>query len=206
MVRAEGVAAIDNEFAAWERSKAWATDLFRKLQGNGYTFDPRNVEFVAWGGDWCGCAATYPIQMGRAFGLAEPIERRWDLIIRDCGPMCVNSELVVGNVHMPEHIRLFVFKNESGRYCADYWEGLRCPMDPAHQVSLEFPADSVRLIDRYGRQVGDGTYGRVTVSVGAGGHTPHSPDILEAGEALSLDDFYDALVTGIVSEKPLAKT
>lgn len=194
-------AAFDHEFAAWERSKAWATDLLRKLEANGYTFDPHNVEFEAWGGDWCGCAATYPIQMGRAFGLAEPIQRRWDLIIRDCGPMWVNSELVVGNVKMPEHIRLFIFKNQEGLYCANYWEGLHCPMDPAHQVSLEFPVGSVRLVDGFGRQVGDETYGRVTVGVGAGGHTPHRPDILQANEALSLDDFYAALVSGEVLEK-----
>ncbi len=194
-------AAFEHEFAAWERSKAWATDLIRKLNANGYTFNPKNVEFVAWGGDWCGCAATYPIQMGRAFGLAEPIKRRWDLIIRDCGPMWVNSELVVGNVKMPEHIRLFIFKNKNGRYCANYWEGLHCPMDPAHQVSLEFPAGSVRLVDGFGQQVGDETYGRVTVGVGAGGHTPHRPDILEASETLSLDDFYAALVKGEITEK-----
>ena len=167
--------------------------------------NPQTVEVVAWGGDWCGCAATYPIQMGRALGLAKPVQRRWDLIIRDCGPMWVNADLVVGDMSMSENIQLSIFRNERGRYCATYWEGLHSPLDRAHVVSLEFPAESVRLVNGHGRQVGNGSYGPLTVSVGAGGHTPHRPDILEAAEALALDDFVAALRSGIVAEKPLAR-
>ena len=220
--RVEGLTdeQFESEFAAWRRSKTWAVNLREKLRSRGYTFDPATVEFVCWGGDWRGCAATYPIQMGRAWRLANPIQRRWDLIIHDTGPLDVKSTLVVQNVHMADNVRLFVFKNEHGRYCAEYWEGLRCPMERPHVVALEFPPNSVRLVDLFGRTTGpkrsayydrthlgppsrpsQSRYGRLTVNVGSGGHTFHDPEIIEAGPGLSLDDFYAALVAGKVSEK-----
>ena len=195
-------AQFENELQAWERSRTWAANLTQNLAAAGYTFDPATVEFVCWGGDWRGCAATYPIQMGRALGLASPIERRWDLIIHDAGPLDVKSKLVVQNVCMPNDIRLFIFKTEHGRYCAEYWEGLHSPLEKAHLITVQFPPDSVRRVDRFGRPVGDGMYGSATVTVGCGGHTPHCPGILEAIGALTLDDFYAALVAGKVSEKP----
>jgi len=201
--RVQGVTdeAFEHGFEAWVRSKAWATNLRQKLEAHGYTFDPETVEFVAWGGDWRGCAATYPIHIGRVFGLARPIERRWDLIIHDSGPMDVKSDLVVQNVEMPDHLRLFVYRNEHGRYCAEYWQGLYSPMEWPRQVTLRFRPDTVRIVDLFGRPLGDATYGDVTVNAGCGGHTPYRPEILEAQTGLPLDDFYSALVEGTVSER-----
>ena len=193
--------AFEHGFEAWVRSKAWGTNLRRKLEARGYRFDPRTAEFVAWGGDWRGCAATYPIHIGRVFGLANPIERRWDLIIHDSGPMDVKSALVVQNVVVPEHVRLFVYRNERGRYCAEYWQGLYCPMERPRQIALDFLPGVVRKVDLFGRTVGDATYGRVTVAIGCGGHTPYRPDILEASPGLTLDDFYDVLTAGTVCER-----
>jgi len=215
---------FNGQVGAWRASKAWAVDLKEKLHTRGYTFDPATVKIVCFGSDWRGCAATYPIQMGRAWGLAEPIERRWDLIMHDWGPLDVTSTVVVQNVRMPAHVRLFVFKSERGRYCAEYWEGLHGPMDRPHVVTLEFPPGSVRVIDLFGRAVspghrtfgpktpqgrtiyppkpGDGNrrYGRLTVNVGFGHRAVAFPDIVEAGPDLSLDDFYAALVAGNVAE------
>jgi hypothetical protein len=201
--RAKGVddAAFDNEFAAWSRSKAWAADLKRQLEANGYTFDPATVQFESWGGDWTGCAATYPIQMGRAFGLAKPIERQWDLTIKDESPMLATARLVIGNVPLPENLRLFVLKTDWGSYVAEFWEGLHCPMERPHLVSLRLPPGSARLVDRYGIPTSDEVFGEVTVHVGAGGHTPYQPQRIEARPQLSLDDLYKALVAGKVSER-----
>ena len=201
--RPQGVSdeAFSHGFEAWVRAKVWATNLRQKLERSGYTFDPATVQFVAWGGDWRGCAATYPIHMGRALKLANPVERRWDLIIHDSGPMDVKSSLVVQNVVMPDNLRLFIYKTEGGRYCAEYWQGLYSPMEWPRQVTVEFPRASVRLVDRFGRQVGSRTYGTVTVPAGCGGHTPYRPAILQAGDGLTLDEFYDGLVAGKVSQR-----
>jgi hypothetical protein len=75
------------EVAAWERSKAWAVDLHTQLEAQGYTFDPATVRFIAFGEDWSGCAATFPIHIGRAWGLTHPIERRFDLMNPDCSAL-----------------------------------------------------------------------------------------------------------------------
>lgn len=192
--RAAGVsdAQFDNEMAAWERSKAWALNLRRQLESRGHAFDPATVDLVSWGADWCGCAATYPIQMGRAWGLAKPIERRWDLTIRDCCRRYVEATLVVQNIAMPEHIRLYIFRGANGRYYADYWEGLHCPMEPRHVVTLDFPAGAVRRLGekRAGR--------RVTVKVGCGGHV-QSATVIEASRHFHLDDFHNVLTRGRVA-------
>ena len=76
----------------------------------GYTYDPSNVEFIACGENWVGCGAVYPIQMGRAFGLANPIERRFDLINPDWSPVLLGATAIDQNLQMPEQIRLFIFK------------------------------------------------------------------------------------------------
>ncbi|MGC9320134.1 MAG: hypothetical protein ACP5KN_19030 [Armatimonadota bacterium] len=198
-MRVEGVsdAAFDNEFLAWERSRAWAVDLKRTLEANGYTFDPENVRMVCWGGDWRGCAATYPIQMARAWGLAQPVERRWDLIIHDTGPLDITADLVVANVKLPENIRLFVFRSKEGLYCAEYWDGIHSPLDRPKAVELTFPTASVRVVDVHVRARTD-LLDRITANAGTGGHTPHRPDILQADPSLPLDDFYSALTSGTV--------
>ncbi len=206
-VRADGISdqQLQHEMEAWQRSKSWAANLYQQLRARGYRYDPSKVEFVCWGGDWAGCAATYPIQMGRAFGLSKPIERRWDLIIRDESPLYVKAQLIVGGIPMPENIRLYIFKSDGGRYCAEYWEGIHGPMDRAHSVSIRFPPDSVRLLNWQGKPIDDKQYGEVIASVGCGGHTPHRETIIEATGNLTLDAFHEALVAGVVQEKPLAK-
>lgn len=198
-MRLHGVsdAAFDNEFLAWERSRVWAADLKRKLEASGYTFDPETVRMICWGGDWRGCAATYPIQMARAWGLSRPIERRWDLIIHDTGPLDITADLVIGNVELPKNIRLFVYRSQEGLYCAEYWDGIHSPLDRPKAVEVSFPAASVRLVDVHGRARTD-FIAHVTANAGTGGHTPHRPDILQADSALPLDDFYSALTSGSV--------
>jgi hypothetical protein len=194
--------AFQHEFDAWVRAKSWATDLARKLKANGYTFDPATVEFICWGSDFRGCAATYPIMIGRALNLSHPIERRWDLIVHDEGTMVAGSQLIIQNVNLPSGVRLYVAKNKQGRYYADFWEGIHGPMDRARQIELTFPTDSVRLVNWHGEVLNDGaTYGTVTVGIGCGGHTPHREQIIEATEKLSLDEFYSAMVAGRIVEK-----
>ena len=116
-------------------------------------------------------------------------------------PCEAKSALVVGNVAMTENIRLFICKSESGRYWAEFCEGLRSPMDPAHVVSVDFPPDLARVVNHFGGPTGDQSYGKLTVNVSAGGHTPYQPQYLEAKEGLSLDDFYAALTAGKVSDR-----
>lgn len=203
--RARGVTdeAFEHEFNTWITAKTWITDLSRKLEANGYTFDPRSVEFVCWGADWRGCAASYPIMMGRALKLAAPIERRWDLIVHDSGPMDIRADLVVGNVRMSGDVRLFIFRSEQGRYCAEFWEGMHGPMDRARQIRLAFPPDSVRCVNVHGDVLHDGRrFGELMASIGCGGHTPHKPTIIELIETLTLDAFHNILVAGVLTEKP----
>ncbi|MCC6424607.1 MAG: hypothetical protein IT447_14125 [Phycisphaerales bacterium] len=195
--------AFEHEFSTWVLAKSWITDLKQKLAVNGYTFDPMTVEFVCWGSDFRGCAASYPIMMGRALKLKHPIERRWDLIVHDEGKMVARSQLVVQNVKLAGEVRLFIFKNEKGWYCADFWEGMHGPMDRARRMALKFPAGSVRCVDYDGQALDGGAlYGELTVPIGCGGHTPHHERIIEATERLSLDEFYSVLVNGRMSEIP----
>lgn len=195
--------AFRHEFEAWVRAKAWITHLTLQLKANGYTFDPKTVEFVCWGSDFRGCAATYPIMMGRALNLSNPIERRWDLIVHDEGKMVVDAMLVMQNVKLDDgRVRLYIARNAQGRYYADFWEGIHGPMDRARQIQLIFPPDSVRLVNWHGEPTSAATYGNLTVGIGCGGHTPHREQIIEATEKLSLDEFYAALVAGKIVEKP----
>ncbi len=189
----------EGEIAAWERSKAWCVDLRIQLEERGYSFDPAKVEFTAFGEDWSGCAATFPIHMGRAFDLAEPIARRFDLINPDCTPVLLESTAVEQNLPMPEDIRLFIFKTNEGRLLGQYWEGLHGLLDKPHAVAVDFPPDSVRLVDVFRKPRSDRALGQAVMGVGCGGHTPYGADLIEAEPALSLDGFRKALLAGTVS-------
>jgi hypothetical protein len=202
------------EWSVWRTSKAWATDSHRQLEEQGYTYDPATVEFVAFGGDWCYCCGSYPIHMGRALGLAKPIERRFDLIEPSASPMIMKATVVDQNLPMPDNIRLFIFKtaNEGptwGRYVAQFWEGMHGIMDRPHVVAVDFPPGSVTEINIFGwgvgRALGIGSQydyrGRIQMSVGCGGHTPHRATLVMADESLSLEDFRAALLAGNASEK-----
>lgn len=195
--------AFESEFLAWTFAKAWITDLHAQLKKNGYDFDPSNVEFVCFGGDWRGCAASYPIMIGRVLELARPIDRRWDLITHDETPMDIQASLVVQNVVLPNNIRLTIFKTTQGRYCAEYWEGMHGPMDQPHQVTLDFPSDCVRLLNASGTRLitYDQKYGKVSVPVGCGGHTANKELIVELLGGISLDEFSKICMSGIITSK-----
>ena len=207
------------ELEDWEVSKAWVFDLNQQLHSRGYTYDPANVQFIACGENWVGCGAVYPIQMGRAFGLANPIERRFDLINPDWSPVLLGATAIDQNLQMPEQIRLFIFKtNNAGpiawtpsppikeRYVAQYWEGIRGIMDPAHQVEVNFPIKSVREINLFGVDVSrtkglwaEPNSGPMLMNVGAGFSTPYYSSLVMAEENTKLEDFRAALLSGKVS-------
>ena len=198
------------EIRAWMASKAWAADLRAQFEERGYTFDPATVQMQAFGGDWCYCAGSFPIGIGRALGLSNPIERRFDLINPSEGPMLMKSKLVDQNLPMPESIRLFIWEytdSEGPRYVAQFWEGLRGIMDRPHTVSVEFPADTVREVNLWGmgleRSLGiDDTNvgGPLKLNAGSGGHTPIRSSIVMTENDLSVDDFRSALLAGQVAE------
>ncbi len=200
------------EFETWIKTKAWAIDLNRQLEGQGYAYDPANVEFVGFGGDWCYCTATFCIHMSRAFGLTTPIERRFDLIEPSASPLLMKATLVDQNLRMPENIRLFILKapNEGpawGNYVAQFWEGIYGPMDRPHVVEVEFPPGSVTEIDIFGwgigraRGIGGDSRASWAMGVGCGGSTPYNATLVMADESLSLDDFRAALLAGVVRER-----
>jgi len=201
--RREGI--TEGEIGAWERSKAWATDLKRRFEANGYTFDPATVEFTAFGEDWCGCAATYPIHMGRALGLQKPVERRFDLINPDCSRLLLSSTAVAQNLPMPQDIRLFIFRSAEGRLLAQFFEGLHGLCDRPHVVRVRLPQGSARVVDVHGRPREGTSGGELSLSVGCGGHTPYRADILQADADLSLQDCQTALMAGEVTEKADAR-
>lgn len=199
---ARGKNLSEGEIAAWERSKAWTLDLRTQLESRGYTFDPTKVGFIAFGEDWSGCAATFPIHMGRAFGLTKPIERRFDLINPDCTPVLLKATVIEQNLHMPNDIRLFLFKTNEGRFLGQYWEGMHGLFDRPHTVTVSFPPASARLVDMFGRPHGNQAYGQVSLGVGCGGHTPYRADLVQAEPTLSLSRFRKALLSGVVSQVP----
>lgn len=199
------------ELNVWTHSKAWAMDLDRQLEQQGYTYDRAAVEFMAFGEDWSGCAATYPIYMGRAFGLAMPIERRFDLINPDESPMLLRASLVEQNLPMAGHVRLFIFKTANvpptwGRYVAQYWEGIHGIEDRPHVVKVGFPPDSVKEVNLDGVGIGrarmawETLYGRIAMNVGCGAHTRYCSTVVMTEQGLSLKDFRAALLAGEVSE------
>ena len=216
-----GCTLFEFELNAWEESKAWAIDLNSQLRERGYTYDPANVEFVAFGENWVGCGATYPISMGRVFGLARPIERRFDLMNPDWSRVLQDSTPIDQNLEMPEHVRLFIFKSGKagpmawtpspdvrGRYIAQYWEGIRGVMDRPHVVEVDLPPRSVREIDLFGVEVARarGLWAepigcRVVMNVGSGVFTPHYSTLIMAEEGLPLEEFRAALLKGRVLAK-----
>ena len=98
------------EFEAWRGAKRMAVALQAILLEQGYSFDPQTVEMESFGDDWMGCAATYPIQIAGAWGLAKGVDRRFDLGISDESPLFLKVEPVEQNLPMPENVRLFLFK------------------------------------------------------------------------------------------------
>ncbi len=203
----------ENEFSAWSRSKAWAIDLNEQLHEQGHWFDPKDVEFIGFGANWLGCAATFPIQMGRAFGLAKPIERQFDWINPDWSPMLMSADAVDQNLPIPENIRLFIFKTADvgptyGRYVAQFWEGMHSIMDRPHIVEVDFPLETVVECDVIGwpncraRGLVEYPYryfhGRMSMHVGVGAHTGLYSTVAMADTKLSLEDFRAALLAGTV--------
>ena len=208
-IQNRGCDVPDNEFSAWGRSKAWTIDLTEQLNEQGYTFDPATAEFIAFGANWMGCVATFPIHMGRAFGLARPIERRFDWINADWSPMLMNATVVDENLAMPENIRLFILRTANngptyGRYVAQYWEGMRGIMDPPHLMEVEFPPESVMECNIFGNPIWQSRalicyphryfYGKMTMQVGCGAHTTHYTTVAMADDKLPLEDFRAALL------------
>ena len=212
-----GIDVPENEVSAWGRSKAWTIDLMMQLHEQGYTFDPADVHIVAFGCNWIGCGAAFPIHMGRAFGLAEPIERRFDWMNADWSPMLMNAQAVDQNLPMAEHIRLFIYRTADvfptyGRYVAHYWEGMRGIMDRPHVVKVDFPHESVMECDVLGwplwRTQGVVGYpyrcyfGEMTMHVGCGAHTSLHASVAMTDDNTSLEDFRKALLAGKVLAKP----
>lgn len=213
--QARGSEIPQNEFSAWGRSKAWTIDLNEQLHEQGYEFDPYDVEFLAFGENWLGCGATFPIQMGRAWGLAKPIERQFDWINPDWSPMLLSAEAVEQNLPMPGNIRLFIFKTADvgptyGRHVAQFWEGTHGIMDRPHVVEVDFPAETVVEADVIGwplcraRGLVEYPYryfhGRLTMHVGVGAHTGLYSTVAMADSKLPFKDFRAALLAGKVGD------
>jgi hypothetical protein len=211
--QARGGEVPDNELSAWGRSKAWAIDLTEQLRDQGFTFETNDVEFLAFGENWLGCGATFPIQMGRALGLAKPIERRFDWMNPDWSPMLLGAQLVDQNLPLADNIRLFIFKTADtgptyGRYVAQFWEGMHGIMDRPHVVKVDFPPESVVECDVLGwplcraRGLVEYPYryfhGQMTMRAGVGAHTGLYSTVAMAYEKLSLEDFRAALLGGTV--------
>ena len=157
---------------------------------------------IVLGEDWCGCAATFPIHMGRAFGLQQPMVRRFDLINPDCSLLLLRAKPLEQNLAMAHGVRLFLFRTADGRYAAQYWEGMHGLWDPPHVVTVDFPPNSVRPVNVHGEPRGDGPGGQLRMSVGCGGHTPFRSDLVLAEPALPLAEFRRALLAGNVSDVP----
>ena len=202
------------EWTFWEYAKSQAWYLKINLEKQGYTFDPATVEFEALGENWSGCAATFPIGMGRAWGLANPVTRRYDLINPDGTLMLLKSTLVEQNIPIAGNIRLFIFKTAdepptSGRYIAQFWEGIRGVMDRPRVVAVDFPSGSVIEVTNYGtskgRTLGVRTraYGQLGMRVGYGSHFFQPATwAMALNWKISLEEFRAALVAGKVKELP----
>ena len=191
------------EIRGWMQAKAWGLDLLAQTESRGLEFDPATVEMEAFGGDWCYCAASYPIQIGRAMGLANPIERRFDLINPAEGPVLLQSEVVEQNVPLADNIRLFIWEyidSHGPRYVAQFWEGIRGIMDRTHEAVVDLPPNAAEVVNLWGfpetRARGVDTpsrQGPLHLSVGSGGHTPIPASIVMTDGHLPLDDFRGAL-------------
>jgi hypothetical protein len=202
------------EWRCWEWSKTQTWYFKINLEKQGYTFDPATVEFEALGESWSGCAATFPIGMGRAWGLSKPITRRFDLINPDGTQMLLESTLVEQNIPMAGNIRLFIFKTAdkpptTGHYIAQFWEGIHGVMDRPRVVEVDFPPGSVIEVTHYGtstgRAVGVRTraHGRLEMRVGYGSHFFHPATwAMALPWKVSLEEFRAALLAGKVKELP----
>ena len=193
------------EIRGWMQAKAWGLDLLAQARSRGLEFDPATVEMEAFGGDWCYCAASFPIQIGRAMGLANPIERRFDLINPAEGPVLLQSKVVEQNIPLADNIRLFVWEytdSHGPRFVAQFWEGIRGIMDRTHEAIVDLPSDAAQIVNLWGfpeaRARGVDVpprQGPLQLSVGSGGHTPISASIVMARDGLPLDEFRDALTS-----------
>ena len=79
-------------------------------------------------------------------------------------------------------------------------------MDPAHVVTVDFPAQSVQRVNLWGMGVDRASgldepfHGRLNMSVGSGGQTPFAATLAMAQPDLPLEEFRAALLAGEVSE------
>ena len=193
------------EIRGWMQAKAWGLDLLAQAASRGLVFDPATVEMEAFGGDWSYCAASFPIQIGRAMGLANPIERRFDLINPAEGPVLLQSEVVEQNIPLTENIRLFIWEytdSHGPRYVAQFWEGIRGIMDRTHEAVVDLPPDAAQIVNLWGfpetRARGVDTppgHGPLRLSVGSGGHTPIASSIVMTDGHLPFGEFRDALTS-----------
>ena len=196
---------LQTEIRGWMQAKAWGLDLMAQAESRGLEFDPATVEMEAFGGDWCYCAASFPIQIGRAMSLANPIERRFDLINPAEGPVLLQSEVVEQNIPLADNIRLFIWEytdSHGPRYVAQFWEGIRGIMDRTHEAVVDLPADAADIVNLWGfpetRARGVDTprrHGPMRLSVGSGGHTPIASSIVMTDGNLPLEEFRDALTS-----------
>ncbi len=201
---------LQTEIRGWMQAKAWGLDLLAQAESRGLEFDPATVEMEAFGGDWCYCAASYPIQIGRAMGLANPIERRFDLINPAEGPVLLQSEVVEQNIPLADNIRLFIWEytdSHGPRFVAQFWEGIRGITDRTHEAVVDLPADAAQIVNLWGfpetRALGVDTpsrHGPLRLSVGSGGHTPIASSIVMTDGRLPLDEFRDALTSAEIRQ------
>ena len=96
-----------------------------------------------------------------------------------------------------------------GRYLAQYWESIRGIMDPAHVVTVDYPAGSVREVDLFGvegsRARGlwaEPNRGPVTMSVGRTCSRRYHSTLVMAEEQLSLEEFRATRLAGTVTAHP----
>ena len=73
--------------------------------------------------------------------------------------------------------------------------------DKPRKVTVEFEADSVRVVDLYGTPTDDTVYGVVDMGVGCGGHTPYGPTLVMAEPGVDLAAFRGALTRGVVADR-----
>lgn len=192
------------EMDIWVQAKRWAMDMTEQLRQRGYGFDPASVQFEAFGEEWASCAAVYPIYLGRAFGLAAPIERRFDMIHADAGPLLTELTAVEQNLPLAGNIRLFIYRTRDSRYVAEFWEGVHGIMDSPRRVLVDFPPESTAEVNLWGmsidRAAGIPTRygGRIEMCVGCGCQTSHKCTLVMARGDTSLEAFRSALLNGTV--------
>ena len=190
----------EGEITAWQRSKLWAEDLRLQFAARGYTFDPATVDFIVLGEDWCGCASTYPIHMGRALGLTKPMFRRFDLINPDCSKLLLGCTAVEQNIPLPGEVRLFILQTAQGRLVAQFWQALHTLWETPQAVTVSFPPGTARIVNVQGDPVGE-PGGTLRLRAGCGGHTPWPADLVMAEAGVSYPEFRQALVAGKVREQ-----